>query len=232
MLYKGSEQDESEDSDFMPNETEDSGWPDVSGIAPKADYPIAFQHNPCQPHLPGASPPGPSQSDPSKPGPSSTDPSQTDTSQSNPPSPDHSQSYPSQPGPSSTDPSQTDTSQSNPPSPDHSESSQSMSGDELPPNSQQKRQRRKQRTPQEWKRQVKKTKRLKGEIYKSVRGHEREARAIGPPCQSKYCEKSSLRSCQALSEEHRKEIFAMFWAMNSWEERQTYVRALVDRVIY
>jgi hypothetical protein len=90
--------------------------------------------------------------------------------------------------------------------------------------------RHKRRTPEKWKRQIIKTKRLNGENYRNEKGKERQARVMGAPCTSTHCIKSSLRSCQSLTEEERKEIFNKFWSINSWEERRSTVRALVDKV--
>ena len=92
------------------------------------------------------------------------------------------------------------------------------------------RKRPKHKTPEEWKRQVIKNKRLKGESCKNVKGQEIQAKGMGPACTSTFCKKSSLRHCPSLSEEQRKDIFDQFWEMNTWEERQFYVYALVDRV--
>ena len=85
-------------------------------------------------------------------------------------------------------------------------------------------------TPQKWKRQVIKTKRLKGENYTNAKGKKRQARVMGAPCTSSYCKRSSLRSCQSLTENDRQEIFDRFWSISSWGERRSTVRALVDKV--
>ena len=87
-------------------------------------------------------------------------------------------------------------------------------------------------TLQKWKRQVIKAKRLKGENYRNAKGKERQARVMGAPCTSTHCIKSSLRSCQSLTEEERKEIFNQVWSFNSWEEHRSTVRAFVDKVQY
>ena len=92
------------------------------------------------------------------------------------------------------------------------------------------RKRHKHKTTEEWKRQVIKNKRLKGESYKNVKGQEIQAKVMGPACTSTFCKKSSLRQCLSLSEKQRKDIFDQFWKMNTWEERRLYVYALVDRV--
>ena len=88
----------------------------------------------------------------------------------------------------------------------------------------------KHKTPEEWKRQVIKNKRLKGESYKNVKGQDIQAKVIGPACTSTFCKKSNLQHCPSLSEKQRKDIFDQFWKMNTWEECQLYVYALVDRV--
>ena len=69
------------------------------------------------------------------------------------------------------------------------------------------RKRHKHETPEEWKRQVIKNKRLKGESYKNVKGQEIQAKVMGPACTSTFCKKSSLRHCPSLSEKQRKDIF-------------------------
>ncbi|XP_033127156.1 uncharacterized protein LOC117124927 [Anneissia japonica] len=53
---------------------------------------------------------------------------------------------------------------------------------------------------------------------------------MGPPCQSKFCEKSKFRECQLLTEEDRREIFERFWTMESWEARRAYITALINKV--
>ena len=71
---------------------------------------------------------------------------------------------------------------------------------------------------------------MKGESFRNREGKEREAKAIGQPCTSEFCRKSTLRSCQSLSDEQRQGIFDRFWSMKTWEERRSYVHALVNSV--
>jgi hypothetical protein len=113
---------------------------------------------------------------------------------------------------------------------DQDEDSHELGTDPRNANKQGTRKRHKHRTPEEWKRQVVKNKRLKGESYKNVKGKEIQTKVMGPACTSKFCKKSSLRHCPSLSEKQRKDIFDQFWKMNTWEERRLYVHALVDRV--
>ena len=90
--------------------------------------------------------------------------------------------------------------------------------------------RRKRPAVKKWKSSTIKEKRLKGEAFRNRKGKEREAKSIGQPCTSEYCRKSTLRSCQSLSDEQRRSIFARFWSMKTWEERRSYVHALVNTV--
>ncbi len=77
-----------------------------------------------------------------------------------------------------------------------------------------------------------KTKRCKGETYTKKNGQEKDARKLGPPCTSKYCQKSSLRSCESVNDEQRECIFKKFWSMPSWTERHLYIQTLVEKVIF
>ena len=90
--------------------------------------------------------------------------------------------------------------------------------------------RRKHPAVQRWKISISKEKRLKVESFRNREGKEREAKAIGQPCTSEFCRKSTLRSYQSLSDEQRHGIFDRFWSMKTWEERRSYVHALVNSV--
>ncbi|KAK7449366.1 hypothetical protein BaRGS_00040017 [Batillaria attramentaria] len=50
---------------------------------------------------------------------------------------------------------------------------------------------------------------------------------MGPSCVSKFCERSKNHACKHISKEERKKLFESFWAMESWEERKTFVRTSV-----
>lgn len=90
--------------------------------------------------------------------------------------------------------------------------------------------RHKRQTPNLWKEQVIKEKRLKGEFYKNRKGQEKPPRTMGQPCTSQHCLKSMKRRCEELSGEDRTEIYNHFWSMSTWDTRKVYVRSLVDNV--
>lgn len=90
-----------------------------------------------------------------------------------------------------------------------------------------KRKRNKKHSPGTWKQNQSKQKRLRGVPYVSISGKEVSAKAMGPPCSSKFCQRASTRQCQAITEEQRQWIFRKIWAMNTWEERQLYITTLV-----
>lgn len=83
--------------------------------------------------------------------------------------------------------------------------------------------------PETWKSNVAKRLRLEGQKYVNAKGQEKGKKALGPPCTSSFCEKSKLRSCSALNENERKEIFTRFWGLSSWEARRTFVHASITR---
>ena len=60
--------------------------------------------------------------------------------------------------------------------------------------------RRKRPAVKKCKSSIIKEKHLKGEAFRNRKGKEREAKSIGQPCTSEYCRKSTLRSCQSLSD--------------------------------
>lgn len=93
-----------------------------------------------------------------------------------------------------------------------------------------KKKRNKRLSPSTWKQNESKQKRLKGLSYKSKCGKEVSAKAMGPPCNSKFCQRVSTRDCQVLTKEQRQWVFDKIWAMNSWEERRLYVTTLVTKV--
>lgn len=93
-----------------------------------------------------------------------------------------------------------------------------------------KKKRNKRLSPSTWKQNESKQKRLKGLSYKSKCSKEVSAKAMGPPCNSKFCQRVSTRDCQVLTKEQRQWVFDKIWAMNSWEERRLYVTTLVTKV--
>lgn len=84
-------------------------------------------------------------------------------------------------------------------------------------------------SPRTWKQNESKQKRLKGISYKSKSGKEISAKTMGPPCNSKFCQRVSTRDCQVLIEEQRQWVFDKIWAMITWEERRLYVTTLVTK---
>lgn len=93
-----------------------------------------------------------------------------------------------------------------------------------------KRKRNKHLSPETWKQNEAKQKRLKGMLYKAKSGNEITAKAMGPPCNSKFCQRVTTRDCQSITEEQRQWIFQKVWSMENWEERRIYVTTLVTKV--
>lgn len=58
----------------------------------------------------------------------------------------------------------------------------------------------------------------------------RKAREMGPPCSSKYCEKSKVRHCEKFDESTRSKIFRSFWDLSPWSAKQIFVQCLVKSV--
>lgn len=93
-----------------------------------------------------------------------------------------------------------------------------------------KRKRYKKSNPETWKQNQAKQKRLRGASYMGISGKEVSAKAMGPPCSSKFCQRASTRQCQDITEEQRQWIFRKVWAMKTWEERKIYITTLVSKV--
>lgn len=93
-----------------------------------------------------------------------------------------------------------------------------------------KNKRQKHLSPERWKQNQSKEKRLKGMPYKGKCGNEVTAKAMGPPCNSKFCQRANTRDCQSITEEQRQWIFQKVWSMDTWEERRSYVTTLVTKV--
>ena len=64
------------------------------------------------------------------------------------------------------------------------------------------------------------------QTYKSA--EKRRSKAMGPACGSSFCEKSTVRKCETITDEQRQNVFDMFWKNMNWEQRKTYVANLVD----
>lgn len=86
-----------------------------------------------------------------------------------------------------------------------------------------KRKRDKRLSPGTCKQNESKEKRVKGMPHKNKGGQEICAKAMGPPCNSKFCQRVSTQYCQVITEEQRQWIFQKIWAMNTWEECKLYV---------
>lgn len=93
-----------------------------------------------------------------------------------------------------------------------------------------KRKRYKKSNPETWKQNQAKQKRLRGASYMGISGKEVSAKAMGPPCSSKFCQRASTRQCQDITEEQRQWIFRKVWAMKIWEEGKIYITTLVSKV--
>ncbi|XP_069673203.1 uncharacterized protein [Periplaneta americana] len=79
--------------------------------------------------------------------------------------------------------------------------------------------------------------RMKGEAYvgykrlktgKVKHDTPRDARKLGASCNSKMCQKSKFRQCNAIGNAERQEIFDTFWKKMTWDQRKQYVNGLVD----
>lgn len=68
-------------------------------------------------------------------------------------------------------------------------------------------------------------KRIKGV---KVGYEERKKRTMGPACNSPVCRKSSKRKCNLLDDKDRQECFDSFWSEMSWQQRKSYISALVN----
>ena len=80
-----------------------------------------------------------------------------------------------------------------------------------------------------WQQNQAKTKRLRGEQYENRSGIEVPSRKVGMPCRSDYCKNSSKRNCECVTAEDMQYLFDSFWSMSSWDERQTYIKAHVEK---
>lgn len=85
--------------------------------------------------------------------------------------------------------------------------------------------------PQQWRRNVSKKNREKGEAYlgfsqnkknnfKVENNVQRKARKIGPTCSSEACKKKQKRDCASISPEQREELFRQFWKEMSWDSKK------------
>uniref|UniRef100_A0A1B6K9A6 Uncharacterized protein n=1 Tax=Graphocephala atropunctata TaxID=36148 RepID=A0A1B6K9A6_9HEMI len=81
-------------------------------------------------------------------------------------------------------------------------------------------------------------KRQKGEAYVGYRrsgpgktAHDvpREAKVIGPRCESRACMRSKFRACPMISDDDRQSIFNGFWKTMTWDQRRVYIVSLVEK---
>lgn len=87
-----------------------------------------------------------------------------------------------------------------------------------------------------WKKNKNKILRMKGKQYVGYHRHAkivthdsvRPEKKLLPPCKSKQCQKSTKRFCSEISEDQRIKIHENFWNDFNWDQRKTYIAALVD----
>nr|XP_003704092.1 PREDICTED: uncharacterized protein LOC100877808 [Megachile rotundata] len=77
------------------------------------------------------------------------------------------------------------------------------------------------KNPEQWKVNIKKNARLRGEEYIGVGGKIVPAKTMGPPC------KCRIRCSDKIDEAAREELHNVFWKTCSWEQRKQYVALLV-----
>lgn len=101
-----------------------------------------------------------------------------------------------------------------------------------------KEKKRKRNNKHNWKKIVTKEKRMKGENYigyrrtkenKIFHDSPREERKMGPRCNSKFCEKSAVRTCNEITEAQRKILFDKYWQSMNWDQRKVYVGNMVQK---
>ena len=64
--------------------------------------------------------------------------------------------------------------------------------------------------------------------YKYQQKNPRQAKAMGPPCNSKFCFESTKRKCDEITEVQRQMLFDNYWSEMNYQQRQVYVSSLVD----
>ncbi|CAH2091941.1 unnamed protein product [Euphydryas editha] len=101
------------------------------------------------------------------------------------------------------------------------------------------RKRNKHALPENWKKNVIKEKRMRGESYlgyardsnKTITADvPRDERKIGPTCETNFCLKSSKRFCSLFSEDDRQNMFNNFWKEMDWTGKKSFVYSLVDKI--
>ncbi|CAH2102069.1 unnamed protein product [Euphydryas editha] len=101
------------------------------------------------------------------------------------------------------------------------------------------RKRNKHALPENWKKNVIKEKRMRGESYlgyardsnKTITADiPRDERKIGPTCETNFCLKSSKRFCSLFSEDDRQNMFNNFWKEMDWTGKKSFVCSLVDKI--
>ncbi|KAG8317448.1 hypothetical protein J6590_108362 [Homalodisca vitripennis] len=73
---------------------------------------------------------------------------------------------------------------------------------------------------------------MKGQAYlgfrktaegKTYHDTEREGRRMGPPCTSRFCERSKVRFCNSIIQQERQEIFSNYWNNMNWDQRKVFI---------
>lgn len=100
------------------------------------------------------------------------------------------------------------------------------------------RRRNRKARPGQWKRNETKKNRMEGKNYSGYKrsrlgviksGIPRQARKMGPPCESKMCQKSKKRHCQEFSEKERNSLFKPFWESMNWDQKRVYAMSLIKQ---
>ena len=78
--------------------------------------------------------------------------------------------------------------------------------------------------PTEWKANIRKAKRNRGEAYKQCNGNIAPARSMGPPC-SRFCH---LGCKYRFDHDQRKQMFDEYWALASFERQRDFIRHYVN----
>lgn len=89
----------------------------------------------------------------------------------------------------------------------------------------------------EWDREKSKLRRMKGKEYlgytrtadrRVLHDKMRQARSLGPSCNSSKCIKYKNRFCNSMDEDSRKSIFEKFWELD-WDQKKVYISCLMKK---
>ena len=74
--------------------------------------------------------------------------------------------------------------------------------------------------------------RVKKDDQQVIMAHDapRQAKAMGPPCNSAKCKKWSSRFCSSVSDAERAKLFSLFWKTMNWDSKKMFICGLVDIV--